>query len=374
MKNFFTLLFISGLLFTTTLNAQTDITPARYQFSNLPKGAYSIDKAYPGANPPASDADVVDNWNDGFITMLNPNLSSLTAGQGAILNSYFQIVDLGGTVGKVLCMKGSESTYAYGDAGDAGFWLGWWNLAFYTDPDLTPSVVSMLPSGVTTETATDAQLQEAEAAATIRLRIVFHIHQNTLSTTSKLFDILGYTYTGNHKQDTDGNIDATPEFKSGDFTSEEFNWETYETEYTYDDTKWIACEYDFVAPENAGAPLRFTFRFGDNAENTTLLIKELSMTLNPTGDPVESEVLTLETDGTTPVFDTIDEVSSLRYYVNNGVVNLMNVEVGADVKVFSLTGQLVQSEKATDSNVELSLNPGMYLVSVANNTVKVLVQ
>ena len=52
----------------------------------------------------------------------------------------------------------------------------------------------------------------------------------------------------------------------------------------------------------------------------------------------------------------------------------MNVEVGADVKVFSLTGQLVKSEKATDSNVELSLNPGMYLVSVANQTVKVLVQ
>lgn len=367
MKRFFTSVLMSGLLLMSAgLSAQTDITPSRYQFSNLAVGPYSLDKGYPGANPSASDPDVVNNWNDGFTMALNGNIADLTSGQGGILNSYFQILDMGGEVGKVLCMKGSDSTFPYGVAGDPGFWLGWWNLAFYTDPVATPSVAPLIDGG----------LSEADATkqATVRLRIVFHIHQNVISTTNKLFDILAYTYTGNHKKDEFGALDATQEFKSGDCTKEEFNYETFETEYVYDDTKWIACEYDFVAPEVAGVPLRFTLRMGGNAKNTTLLIKEMTMTVNPTGDPIEKEELTLVSDPVVTAVNDLPQVDPLNYYVANGVLYLRDVEAGDKVTVFSIVGQTISSIVALGSEVNMPLAKGIYIVQAGQKTAKIAVR
>ncbi|WP_430809637.1 MULTISPECIES: T9SS type A sorting domain-containing protein [unclassified Carboxylicivirga] len=365
MKKFFTLTCIFSLLLSVSAWAQTDITPARYKFNNLPVGPFSLDKANPGANPPNGDPDVMSNWNDGFITACNGNLNSLTTGQGGILNSYFQILDMGGDVGKVLCMKGSGSTFPHGVAGDDGFWLGWWNLAFYTDKDLTPSIVDLTSSGLSVE--------EAEKQATVRMRVVFHIHQNELTTTNKLFDVLGYTYSGNHKT-VDGVLTATQEFKSGDCASQIVDPVTFLPELTYDDTKWIACEYDFVAKEVDGAPLRFTFRFGGNAKNTTLLIKELTFTANPSGEPIENQELTLVSDPVATAINDLPSADELKCYGSNGELVITNADANEQVEVYALSGQLISSRRAGQAQVRIPLTKGLYIVRVGTRTAKVAVK
>lgn len=372
MKRFFTTVSMVAL-FINGAFSQTDITPSRYKFNSLSVGHYSLDKASPGANPPASDVDVKNNWNNGFITALNGQLSSLTSGQGSILNSFFQVLDMGGEVGKVLCMKGGDSTFPYGVAGNAGFGLAWWNLAFYTDPVLTPSITTMLPDGVSVESASPEEMALATKKATVRLRLVFHIHQNTIDNSNKLFDILGYTYTGNHKKDDLGNLSATQIFKSGDFADVVFNEETEEEELTYNPNKWIACEYDFVAPEIAGAPLRFTFRFGGNAAKTTLLIKEMSMIVNPTGDPVENQVLTLVSNPVSTSVNEQPQVETLHYFVSNGILRLKNVNAGEQVVVYSITGQVVHKLEARGQELELPLRKGIYVVQAGSKKAKIAI-
>lgn len=367
MKKVFTSLALAVLM-STVISAQQDITPSRYKFSTLPVGAYSLDKQTPGANPPASDPDVIEHWNNGFITVGNPNMKSslvfTDGGPGAILNTFYQIVDMGGEVGKVLMMKGNQSTFPQGVAGDPGFSLGWWNKSFYTDPVLTPSVVEV--------TAANPGISEADAIAkaTVRLKVVFHIHQNTIDNTNKLFDILAYTHTGNQKK-VGGADSPTQQFKSGDFADEEFNEETEVVELTYNPNKWIATEYDFAAPEKAGVPLRFSFRMGGNANSTALLIKEMTMTLNPTGNAVEKDVITL-LGGSTSV-NSPSTSNSFKYYTSGNTLNLFNLEQGALVNVYSLTGVLVQSSVAQSSDASFLLDKGIYIVKVGNETAKVII-
>lgn len=368
MKRSFTFMIVGLLSFYGVL-AQTDITPSRYVFSNQAVGPFSLDKQTPGANPPASDADVLNHWNNGFITVGNPNMAnSLTftgTGQGDILNSFYQIFDMGGQVGKVLMMKGNGSTFQYGVPGNAGFYLGWWNKSVYTDKDRTPSIAALVAGGLGEE--------EAAKQATVRMRLVFHIHQNVINTTGKLFDVLGYTFTGNHKQ-VGGALTATQEFKSGDFADVIFNEETEVEELTYNPNKWIACEYDFAAPEMAGAPLRFTFRMGGGANNTTLMIKSITFTVNPTGAAVEKEVLTLTSDPVSTSIGATPQTSDLDCYVSNGMLYVKNIEVGNKVAVYSITGGLVKALIANQNNVNIPLNKGFYVVKAGNKTAKVAVQ
>lgn len=361
-------LLIAALLFAGIVYAQVDITPSRYVFSALEVGSYALDKGYNGANPPANDPDVVDNWNNGFIGVGNPNIAvgpDFADGQGKILNSYYQILDMGGEVGKVLCAKGSESTFPYGVAGDEGFWLGWWNQFIFTDPAMTPNVKQFLDAGDTEEVAT--------AKATVRFKVVFHIHQNEISTTNKLFDILGYTYSGDHKKVNEV-LTATQEFKSGDFTDLEFNEETEQEEITYNPNKWIACEYDFVAKEEAGAPLRFTMRMGGNYKSTTLLIKSIEMTVNPTGEAVEREELTLTSNPETSAIREVTEKGALDYFISDRNLTLKQVKIGANVAIYSISGQMLHSAVANSTEVTIPLAEGFYVVKAGAKTAKVIVK
>lgn len=378
MKKIFTLIALVAVMGASTLMAQTDITPSRYRFSNLPVGPYSFDKQFSGANVPVSDADVLNHWNDGFLVMGNGTFSTsldITGGNAAILNSAFQVFDMGGQVGKVLMMKGSNSTFPYGTPADAAFNPGWWDMSIFTDPALTPSVASMLPDGVTGETATPEQLATATQQATVRFRIVFQIHENTIRSTASLFKILGYTFTNNAKT-VGSDLAYTDAFGSADCANEELNLETFENEYVYDETKWIACEYDFAAPEEAGEPLRFTLKFGDygwaQLSNYTLLIKEISMIQNPTGDATEREEVFFTPDVSTDI-NTLPHVEALNYYVANGALCLRNVEAGEQVAIYSITGQTVKTLVATGGEVEVPLSNGIYVVQAGDQTAKVAV-
>lgn len=345
MKTFKTLIsFLAILLLGATAYAQTDITPSRYIFSDIAEGPYSLDKQTQGGNPTSYDTDVKAHWNDGFITIGNPNMSNSMdfsgSGQGDIVNSYFQILNMGGEVGKVLCMKGSGSTFPYGVAGNAGFWLGWWNLGFNADTTLSQ----------------EAPFAPIPPSTTIRFKVVFNIHQNTPSAT-KLFDIMGYTYGNN-------NGAASTAFTSNDFL----------TEGAYDTTKWIACEYDYLAGASADYPLRFAFKMGGGAANTTLLIKSITMTANPTGTAVEKTFLTY--DHNEEIVTALDKVetSAITYTASKGQLHLSQLEKGTSIQVYAMSGQLVHQSLAQDANVSIPLAEGIFVVKAGEETFKLMMR
>ncbi len=61
--------------------------------------------------------------------------------------------------------------------------------------------------------------------------------------------------------------------------------------------------------------------------------------------------------------------------VTDGLVNVAGATAGAEVKVYDLNGALVQSATASEGNATINLSgakSGMYVVSVAGNTVKII--
>lgn len=257
--------------------AQVDITPSRYVFSSQPTGSYEIDFASTGANPAANLAAAVDDFNGGYIGINNGQMGGKDKPNALAVINGTQIVDLGGEVGKVLCIKGQNSTYAFGTPSDNAMTVGWWNMSFYTDKENT------LP-----DTSGDDPVPTP-----VRFSFVFKIVNNTPDATNNHITLDAYTYSNNNW----GAKNTVPAFKSGDFI------QTYEDgepvldddeNYINDETKWIKYEMDFSAPDVEGAPLRFVIKFaGQNPafNNTAFLVKELTVTKNPTGDPVTGEVL-----------------------------------------------------------------------------------
>ncbi|MDG5798910.1 T9SS type A sorting domain-containing protein [Marinilabiliaceae bacterium ANBcel2] len=369
MKKIFTVILIIGVTFTFHKSyAQEDITPSGYDFSQMEVGEFTLDAEFATANPPNSWEFVTDYWNDRFVAVGGgafETSTDLSSNMGSILQTYFQIVDLGGEVGKVLMMKGPNNSFEYGEPGDEGFWPGWFNLSFYTDPDNTPSIAGVIDQGVDEE--------DAEKHATVRMRVVFHIHQNEIETSNKLFDILGYTYTGMHKQ-VDGSDAPTREFRSGDFASVEFDPITETEVFEYNPDKWIVCEYDFVANEESGVPLRYVLRFGESDFTTTaLMIKEISFIANPEGEPVEMEEIQLSAGDPTNV-SIPGAVSTLDYYTTEGNLHLNNLSAGQLIEIYSITGQKIDAVKTVSGSLTIPLNRGFYIVRVDQEAVKVSIQ
>ncbi|TLX71945.1 T9SS type A sorting domain-containing protein [Labilibacter sediminis] len=368
MKRLFTLLSICGVLLSTGAFAQTDITPSRYRFTDQPTGAFSIDKTYSGWNVPASDADVVNHWNNGFISASNPDfpiqLAGGFTGNAATYNSCFQVFDMGGQVGKVLMIKGGASEFPYGVAGTSGGFNAGHSLNFYTHKDHTTAIATGVANGLSEE--------EAKKQATVRMRLVFHMHQNVLNTATDN-GILGYSYTNDHKVDEFGAIQDV-KYKSGDFADVVFDEETEEEVLSYNPNKWIAVEYDHVANEEDGMPLRFAFRMKwGQIQNATLLIKEISFTANPTGAPVEREELTLVSNVSTSISPVLQK-ESLDCYGAEGQLVINNVNSGEQVMVYSLAGQLVNSSIAQENQFSIPMSKGIYIVKVGVKTGKVVIQ
>ena len=116
-----TLLFsAAALLAVSNVNAQTDITPERFVFSNQELGEYRIDYFYSGANPVVGWQMAIDQSDNGFFVLagaaakLGQSEEVPTSNMGQSIQKLTTIVDLGGEIGKVLCMKGQSSNYENG--------------------------------------------------------------------------------------------------------------------------------------------------------------------------------------------------------------------------------------------------------------------
>lgn len=327
--------------------AQKDITPARYVFADQELGSYAYDEALPGANTPNSYDKAVDNFHDGYVVINNGQFGAglSEAPNAKYVQSGTSIVDMGGEVGKVLCIKGTNSTFPLGKAAEGTFSIGWWNMSFYT------------PSDVPSETP-------------VRFRIVFKIVENTPDILNGMLSARAYTYAGNPSPqiDTFGSSEFIAKWEDDGSPKEDENGNPY-----YEEDLWKAAEFDFEAGTEEGIPMRLTLLFSQQAKlpNTAILIKEIKMTLSPTGDP-KTETIRLKSSAVAN--EKVELENNVTYAVWGNQVEFHGLKAGEKVYVYTVDGKMAKAFIANGSNDFITLSEGIYFVKSATSTLKVLVK
>lgn len=324
-----TLLFsAAALLAVSNVNAQTDITPERFVFSNQELGEYKIDYFNKGGNTPVNWQMAIDQSDEGLFVVagapgkLDPSEEIPTTNMGQSIQKLTTIVDLGGEIGKVLCMKGQSSNYENGAENVPGADIGWFNYNFYSPKSQTP------------------------VNAPVRIRLVFNCVHNDAENAGALFKM--YSSTNQNNAGT-----AYDKFEPKDFLKDG----------VYDPTKWEIFEIDVQVAEDANPPrLKMEVQTGVWA-NGAILIKEIKFIANPEGEPVQGEFVTYDS-GTSNVAETILDQSA--YSVNGN--NVTFLQAG---EVFGLNGIKVATAKAGET---VQLNAGFYIVRTNGQASKLVIR
>lgn len=237
------------LLGGVNLYAQSneDITPfTKYDYSTRSVGQDTIGGFYAGAHPDATTMKTfVDKYNNGFFFICGGQMG--VAPNPTNIQKGTSIVDLGGEVGKVLCINGSNSdfnTTQKSNLPQCGWVNGWVKLNFLSDPTKTPTGGSAAPN--------------------IHVKIVMNVYSNASNATTNILE------GTNIISRIGGNVYAT----NGAVTPKEFY-----TDESYDITNWMAYEFDTYCPGNGNMPLRLTLNFpAKKINDATIFIKEISFT------------------------------------------------------------------------------------------------
>ena len=338
-----------GLLaFSTNLFAQeaVDVTPKKYQFATQEVGPFVYDGVASEAYTTNAKAqDLTYKSDEGGYTYLMGwgsffQKDGVDQGNTGYMRSMSNIIDLGGEVGKVLCFKGhncSDDVFAQGIKPEASELQG----------DIEwPAIAMFLGSKINGQ---PYESKEYKARLSITWRICLPAEE--YSDEDDAFTI----------RMNDFSINTKP-FGFGD----ELKAKSYETE---EDNVWCKQEGDFTFfGDDEQVPLLIKFSFGRYTTFSALLIKEIKVTINPIGDPVNVEHITLSMDET-----SIDEniASKYNYTVNDNYLTINNLN-GEDIMIFNAQGAMVKSMTATNETAEILLNEkGVYIVCVGNETFKI---
>lgn len=335
------------LMIAASAMAQTDITPARYKFASQPVGPYVFDYLHTGgSNPGAVDFQAVrDGFPEGcfMIGGAKVTYTSMDVAATKALQAGINIVDLGGSVGKVFCFRGNDSKHEVGNPTTET--PNWFNLNFFTDPAHTPI--------------------SADAGATnkIRVRIVYSAYSNVIKFGNSTNTFYCST-AGNNVVPTGDNgkhlilpEDFAARDEDGDFDVDE------NENYYYDPSRWAVYEFDTWVPEEAGAPTRLKMEFPASG-GYTLFIKEIQFLTGVTGDPAKKEIVAYIPNPT-----SVKEVLGDKqiFYVIDG----NNVTFADNAEVYAISGAKVADAKA-DSPI--TLNKGFYVVKVGQKTAKLSIR
>ena len=121
-----------------------DITPAKYKYSTRSVGQEAISGFFTAANPKAADIKnlIQTKYDNGLFFVCGGQMGNEVNQSG--LKEGTSIVDMGGEVGKVLCINGANSdfnkiynvSYSKNNKGNI---TGWVDLNWTTDPKNTPT-------------------------------------------------------------------------------------------------------------------------------------------------------------------------------------------------------------------------------------------
>ncbi len=338
-------LLTTALLCGASMVAQVDLTPDRFNFANQEEGEFLINYWRETANPVNGFQTAYDEADNGFL-LVAAAAGNVTEGtvaatdMAATIQKYTNIIDLGGTVGKVLCLKGPSSTYQYGPDAD-GQWEGWFNYNFYV------------------------RVTGCEAPCTIRTRLVFSIVGNDQEAYDDVFSMYGSTWSNTASTAISGYF-APDRFLMED---PDYPGETYYDEdgyAVYDETKWMIYEFDHEIGETTGIPTRLKMEIKNTYfAEACILIKELSFTMNPTGDPVEAEYVTYTPGSSSSVKDMVIEESETFEVAGN------EVTFYAAGSVYGISGIKVGNAVAGET---VTLDRGIYVVKAGNKVQKMIVK
>ncbi|MGL5895235.1 MAG: DUF6383 domain-containing protein [Bacteroidales bacterium] len=317
-KKLYTLaLVVSALFGAQTITAQeVDITPAKFKFTEMALGACPelINEGFGGANPPNSYAPA--STTTGYL--MQGGAPGFYPAQTANIAGALSIVD-GGELGNVLMIKGLYSKEERGVAATEKI-NGWWNLCFYT-------------SNVNFPRNTNVRLS------------------------FKIKAVAGQEFAAN-----DAVKVMVQGFQGAGLTV------SAEAIYLNDDI-WWQYETDFMLSETAGIPPRIKFDFpAGKIDNLALYITDLKLIQNPLGKPDTSEQPDIN-DTPTSVDNALSD--NIKVIGQNGTITVEGHENEA-ISIYSIAGSTVKQAKETANYYETSMPKGVYLVKVANKTVKVI--
>lgn len=342
------LLSAAAMLTAFGAYAQNDITPDRFKFANQPEGEYKINYFNSGANIPTGWQLPIEHSDAGYLVLagapgkLGQSEEVPTSNMGQSIQKMTTIVDLGGEVGKVLCVKGPNSNYENGAEKLSGADIGWFNFNFFSPYSKTPISTS------------DADQKP------IRVRMVFSIVHNTQTSTDEMFKLATSTLANN--QTNFGGL-----FNAGDFQlldengspAYDENWQV-----PYDPTKWMVYEFDCTVGTEAGNPTRVKMEFSNGIwMEGAVLIKELKFMTEPVGEPVEREYVTYKPGDDASVADLFKEKAF--------TVSGDQVTFNAAGEVYGLNGMKVATAKAGET---VQLNAGFYIVRANGESSKLIVK
>lgn len=342
------LLSAAAMLTAFGVYAQNDITPDRFKFANQPEGEYKIDYFVTTANPANGWQIPIDRSDDGFLMVagapagIPATEETPSTNMGQSIQKLTTIVDLGGEVGKVLCMKGKASKYENGAENIPDADIRWFNYNFYTPFTFTPI-----------STSEDDQNP-------IRVRLVFSIVHNTQTSTDEMFKMYASTLA-NSPTPVNGLFNAA-DFQLLDEEGDPVVDDEWNAQY--DPTRWMVYEFDFVVGTEAGNPARLKMEIANAiwAEGA-ILIKELKFLTEPVGEPVQRQYVTYKPGDDSSVADLFKEKAF--------TVSGDQVTFNAAGEVYGLNGMKVATAKAGET---VQLNAGFYIVRANGESSKLIVK
>jgi hypothetical protein len=352
------LLLSLALLGSATAFAGDDITPAGYKFNT----AKSIN-IYPTAVLGANFNNTYPVWTKGIDGDAYYNDGLLVIGGGAYTNTsktYFadnkqgiSLLDLGGTVGQVLCVNGYNSGFneyftnllgreinAPKQGSDD---VNWFNYNWFTDPKNTP----------TTKLTDDKSNPLPTSDGTyIRVRMTLNIFSTIPAEGDGIMKMYMVGNQNNQMPLADASGDYTQvhssKFAKWDDDEQDYVWSDDE-ELQYDPTRWQVLEWDTwcKAPDEDGTtygPIRLKCEITNAAiNNKTILIKSIEFIANPVSevsDPIIKDrrwtAIKLEPGEPAGVNDIVVEDNAnapVEVYNLNGVrVNEDNLAAGLYIR------------------------------------------
>lgn len=339
--------------------AQSDITPSRYDFANLPEGEYLIDGFNTGWGP--GNLEAAYQAEHGYVNLTGgPNFGSKDTESSKNFQSGLQIVDMGTDVGKVLCYKGvncddeilSQGHKAIGNIPD------WPQLAFYSTASNTPSA------------------KEDQPGQPVRVTVLFKAIENEP-------DPAGAPVNNFEVKNASENFVQNE--CAGPFSSSDMMVKDLETEEYYEMNEgWMRVTYDVTmgtTPEGwTGNPLAFSVKLtGQKLNAGAILIKEIKFaapsdgTLGEKGSAIIEKGLTLKNGSVTGFERNYVENNEISCTVSDDLLTVSNVKAGENIEVYAATGALVASQIAASNASAISLaGKGFYIVKVGSVSKKIV--
>lgn len=257
-----------------------DITPAKYKYSTRPVGQEDVDGFFNGANISIDlMKSLLDSHQnaDGIFAINGGQMPNGTNAKSDKLKAGISIVDMGGEVGKVLCINGAKSNFnktfnvdypqCPSDDNYGYLWLNWFS-------DNRTPICSNTERKIRIKVVMNIYANEANASSNVIGQMLAKTKTNILAVTKSVTSI-----------------------KPTDFY----------TNNSYDITKWITYEFDAFCPTNDANPIRLMMNLPVGAiDNATIFIKEITFTQTSTTTNQDNYKTNVSTISATAL--TLDEI------------------------------------------------------------------